>query len=46
MKQTFMQKMFERIRVILRNITGHKYACCDRWVRCSRCEYVKGGEDK
>jgi len=43
MKQTFMQKVFERIRPILRKITGHKYGCCDRWARCSRCKYINGG---
>lgn len=46
MTQTFMQKVFERIRPILRKITGHKYGCCDGWARCSRCKYVKGGDDK
>ena len=46
MTQTFMQKVFERILTTLRKITGHKYDCCDRWARCSKCKYVKGDDDK
>lgn len=45
MTQIFTQKVFERILPILREITGHKYDCCNRWAtRCSRCKYVKGGD--
>ena len=44
MTQTFIQKVFERIFPILRKVTGHKYDCCNKWVRCSRCKYVKGGD--
>lgn len=44
MRQTLMQKLRgEIIYPILRKITGHKYDCCDRWSRCSRCKYVKEG---